>query len=157
MRKITPFLWFNDQAVEAVAFYTAIFRNSRIGSIMRYDAEGPGLPGSIMTVEFQLAGQAFMALNGGPHFTFTPAISFFVTCETQAEVDAYWDKLSEGGEKQQCGWLRDKYGVSWQIVPAVLGEMLQDQDAERAHRVTQAMLQMAKLDIETLRLAYEQG
>jgi predicted 3-demethylubiquinone-9 3-methyltransferase (glyoxalase superfamily) len=156
MSKITPFLWFNDQAEEAVAFYAAIFKDSKVGSVSRYGEGGPAPAGRVMTVEFQLAGQDFIALNGGPYFTFTPAISFFVTCATQAEVDAYWEQLSEGGEKEQCGWLKDKYGVSWQIVPAALGEMLGDPDAERARRVTQAMLQMTKLDIAALRRAYEQ-
>ncbi len=156
MQTIIPFLWLDDQAEEATAFYTAIFQNSRVGNITRYGSEGPGRPGQIMTVAFQLAGQDFMALNGGPHFSFTPAISFFVTCATQAEVDYFWDRLSEGGEQGKCGWLKDKFGVSWQIVPSALGEMMGSSDAARTRRVTQAMLRMQKLEIEGLRHAYEQ-
>jgi predicted 3-demethylubiquinone-9 3-methyltransferase (glyoxalase superfamily) len=156
MQKITPFLWFDDKAEEAVSFYTSIFKNSKIGTITRYGEEGPGSKGKVMTATFQLDGQEFMALNGGPYFTFTPAISFFVNCETQEEIDELWEKLSEGGEKEQCGWLKDKYGVSWQIVPSVLGQMLNDPDVEKSRRVTQAMLQMVKLDIEILTQAYEQ-
>ena len=135
MQKITPFLWFNDQAEEAMNFYTSIFKNSKIGSVSRYGEGGPGPQGSVMTATFQLDGQEFMALNGGPLFTFTEAISFFVNCETQAEVDELWTKLTEGGEESQCGWLKDKYGLSWQIVPTTLGEMLNEPDAEKAHRV----------------------
>jgi predicted 3-demethylubiquinone-9 3-methyltransferase (glyoxalase superfamily) len=155
MQKITPFLWFDHQAEEATAFYTAVFKDSRLGSVSRY-GEGAPLPaGTVMTVQFQIAGQDFIALNGGPYFSFTPAISFFVSCETQEEVDAYWEQLLAGGEEEQCGWLKDKYGVSWQIVPTALGEMLGDPDPEKAQRVTQAMLQMVKLDIAALRRAYE--
>jgi predicted 3-demethylubiquinone-9 3-methyltransferase (glyoxalase superfamily) len=157
MQKITPFLWFNDQAEEAMKFYTSIFRNSKVGSITRYGEEGPGPKGKVMSASFQLDGQEFMALNGGPVFTFTPAISFFVDCATQAEVDELWEKLSEGGEKGQCGWLKDKYGLSWQIVRSALGEMLQDKDAEKSRRVMNAMLQMEKIDIEGLKRAYGQG
>jgi predicted 3-demethylubiquinone-9 3-methyltransferase (glyoxalase superfamily) len=157
MQKITPFLWFNDQAEEAVNFYASIFKNSRVGSITRYGEAGPGQKGKVMSATFQLAGQEFMALNGGPEFTFSPAISFFVTCKTQEEVDEFWEKLSEGGEKQKCGWLKDKYGVSWQIVPTALGELLNDKDVQKSQRVMQAMLQMDKIDIQGLRLAYEQG
>ena len=157
MQKITPFLWFNDQAEEAMNFYTAIFKNSKIGSVSRYGEGGPGQPGSVMTATFELDGQEFMVLNGGPLFTFTEAISFFVSCETQAEVDELWEKLTEGGEESQCGWLKDKYGLSWQIVPAVLGELLNDPDAEKARRVMTAMLQMKKIDIAGLRAASEQG
>jgi len=157
MQKITPFLWFDDQAEEAADFYTSIFKNSKIGTITRFGEEGPGRPGSVMTVTFQIEGQEFTALNGGPHFDFTPAISFFVNCETQVEVDELWDKLSEGGEPEQCGWLKDRYGVSWQIVPGILLEMLQDEDAEKSRRVTSAMLQMVKIDIEKLKLAYDNG
>ena len=134
MQKITPFLWFNDQAEEAMNFYTAIFKNSRIGSVSRYGEGGPGQPGSVMTATFELDGQEFMALNGGPLFTFTEAISFFVNCETQAEVDELWEKLTEGGEESQCGWLKDRFGLSWQIVPSVLGELLNDPDAEKARQ-----------------------
>ena len=157
MPKITPFLWFNDQAEEAMNFYTAIFKNSKIGSVSRYGEGGPGQPGSVMTATFELDGQEFMVLNGGPLFTFTEAISFFVNCETQAEVDELWEKLTEGGEEGQCGWLKDKYGLSWQIVPSALGELLSDPDAEKARRVMNAMLQMKKIDIAGLRLASEQG
>jgi predicted 3-demethylubiquinone-9 3-methyltransferase (glyoxalase superfamily) len=160
MQKITPFLWFDKQAEEAASFYVSVFKNSKIQSITRYDeevAKVSGQPeGSVMTVAFQLDGQEFIALNGGPQFKFTEAISIMVNCETQEEVDELWEKLSADGEDGQCGWLKDKYGLSWQIVPTVLGEMLQDKDAEKAKRVTQAMLQMNKLDIETLRRAYEE-
>ncbi|HEY3345881.1 MAG TPA: VOC family protein [Anaerolineaceae bacterium] len=157
MQKITPFLWFNDQAEEAMHFYTSIFKNSRIGSISRYGDDVPGPQGKVMSGAFQLEGQEFMALNGGPGFPFTQAISFFVSCETQAEVDELWEKLSAGGEKSRCGWLRDRFGVSWQIIPTALGELLQDQDAEKAGRVMQAMLQMDKIDIARLRRAYAGG
>jgi len=154
---ITPFLWFNDQAEEAVKFYTSIFKNSKVGSISRYGPEGPGPNGSVMSVTFSLNGQDFMALNGGPIYTFNPAISFYVNCETQEEVDELWEKLSEGGEEVQCGWLTDKFGLSWQIVPSILNKLLQDKDARKAQSVTRAMLQMKKLDIEALKLAYKQG
>jgi predicted 3-demethylubiquinone-9 3-methyltransferase (glyoxalase superfamily) len=157
MQKITPFLWFDHQAEEAANLYVSIFKNSRIDSIARYGAEGPGPEGSVMTVAFQLEGQDFVALNGGPVFQFTPAISFYVACESQQEVDELWEKLSAGGEEDQCGWLRDRYGVSWQIVPTVLVELLQDPDPEKARRVMNAMLQMRKIVISDLRLAYEQG
>lgn len=156
MPKITPFLWFDGKAEEATNFYTSIFKNSKIVSLMRYGEAGPGPKGTVMSATFQLDGQAFMALNGGPMFTFSPAISFFVNCETQQEVDELWEKLSEGGEKQRCGWLKDKYGVSWQIIPAVLGQMLQDKDAGRSKRVMTAMLQMDKIDIAGLKQAYEE-
>src|SRR5208337_26828 len=144
MQKITTFLWFDDEAEEAVNFYVSIFKNSKIGTITRYGVEGAkvsGRPkGTVMVVAFQLDGQEFMALNGGPHFNFSEAISFSVSCETQEEVDELWEKLSEGGEEGRCGWLKDKYGLSWQIVPTVLGEMLQDKDAEKSERVMNAML-----------------
>ena len=160
MQKITPFLWFDNQAEEAVNFYTSIFKNSKIKSVTRYGeagAEASGRPkGTVMTVTFELEGQEFIALNGGPHFKFTEAISFVVNCETQGEVDELWEKLSEGGEKGQCGWLKDKYGVSWQIVPTVLGEMLQDKDPKKSEKVMKALLQMGKIDIKTLKQAYEQ-
>src|SRR3989454_10936403 len=155
MQKITPFLWFDGKAEEAMNFYTSIFKNSKVVSIMRYGEAGPGPKGSVMSTTFQLNGQEFIALNGGPQFTFSPAISFFVKCQTQDEVDELWEKLSEGGEKQRCGWLRDKFGVSWQIVPTVLGEMLQDKDPEKSKRVMNAMLQMNKIDIKSLKQAYE--
>jgi predicted 3-demethylubiquinone-9 3-methyltransferase (glyoxalase superfamily) len=155
MQKITPFLWFDGKAEEAANFYVSVFKNSKIVSIMRYGEAGPGPKGSVMSATFQLDGQEFIALNGGPMFTFSPAISFFVHCESQEEVDKLWEKLSEGGEKQRCGWLKDKYGVSWQIIPTVLGQMLQDKDGEKSKRVMNAMLQTDKLDIKTLKQAYE--
>jgi len=155
MQKITPFLWFNDKAEEAIKFYTSIFKKSKIGKITRYGEEGPGPKGTVMTAAFKLEGQDFVALNGGPVFTFSPAISFVVNCETQKEVDYFWEKLSKGGEIQQCGWLKDKYGVSWQIVPTVLVKMLQDKDAEKSRRVMKAMLQMIKIDIKGLKQAYQ--
>jgi len=159
MQKITPCLWFDDQAEKAVKFYASIFKNSKIKSITRYSedaAKVSGRPkGSVLTVAFQLAGQEFLALNGGPIFKFTEAVSFIVNCETQAEVDRLWEKLSEGGEKGQCGWLKDKYGLSWQIVPTILSKMLQDKDARKSERVMSALLQMKKLDIKTLKQAYD--
>jgi predicted 3-demethylubiquinone-9 3-methyltransferase (glyoxalase superfamily) len=155
MQKITPFLWFDGKAEEAANFYVSVFKNSKIVSIMRYGEAGPGPKGSVMSATFQLDGQDFMALNGGPMFAFSPAISFFVNCQSQEEVDKLWEKLSEGGEKQRCGWLKDKYGVSWQIIPTVLGQLLQDKDREKSKRVMNAMLQMDKLDITTLKQAYE--
>ena len=156
MQKITPFLWFDGKAEEAMRFYVSIFKNSKVGSITRYGDAGPGPKGTVMVVTFQLDGQEFIALNGGPQFTFSPAISLVVNCETQGEVDALWEKLSEGGEKLQCGWLKDKYGLSWQIVPTVLGKMMQDKDAEKSQRVMKAMLQMNKIDIARLKQAYVQ-
>ena len=155
MQKITPFLWFDGQAEEAMHFYTSVFKNSRVGSIQRYGDAGPGPKGSVMSCTFELEGMEFVALNGGPHFTFTPAISFFVNCETQQEVDELWEKLSEGGEKNSCGWLKDKYGVSWQIIPTTLGKLLQDPDPVKSTRVMKAMLTMHKIDIEALKRAYE--
>jgi len=157
MQKITPFLWFDGKAEEAMNFYISIFRNSKIGSVTRYGEAGPGPKGTVMTATFQLDGQEFIALNGGPHFKFTEAISFLVNCETQEEVDELWVKLSEGGEKGRCGWLKDKYGLSWQIVPTVLGEILKDKDPEKSKRVMEAMLQMDKIDIKSLKQAYGQG
>lgn len=154
MQKIIPFLWFDGKAEEAANFYTSIFKNSKIVTIMHYGKAGPGPKGTVMSVTFHLDGQEFIALNGGPQFTFTPAISFFVNCQTQEEVDDLWEKLSKGGEKQGPGWIKDKYGVSWQIVPTVLSELLNDPDPEKSQRVTEAMLQMNKLDIEKLKHAY---
>lgn len=154
MQKITPFLWFDDQAEEAANFYVSIFKNSKILSVSRYGEVGPGENGKVMTVSFELDGQEFTALNGGPIFKFTEATSFYVHCETQQEVDEFWDKLSADGEPGQCGWLKDKYGLSWQIVPNVLGELLGDADREKAARVTQAMLKMHKLEIAVLLQAY---
>jgi predicted 3-demethylubiquinone-9 3-methyltransferase (glyoxalase superfamily) len=155
MQKITPFLWFDGRAEEAMTFYTSVFKNSKVVSISRYGDAGPAPKGTVMTTTFELDGQRFIALNGGPLFTFSPAISFFVSCETQAEVDELWDRLVEGGEPQRCGWLKDKFGVSWQIIPTALGAMLQDKDPEKSRRVMQAMLQMIKLDINGLRQAYD--
>lgn len=154
-QKITPFLWFDNQAEEAANFYVSIFNNSRIGHVTRYGEGSPGSKGTAMSVTFELDGQKFYALNGGPHYTFTPAISLFVNCETQREVDELWEKLSAGGEESRCGWLKDKYGLSWQIIPSALGEMLQDKDAVKAKRVMDAMLQMSKIDISRLQQAYD--
>ncbi len=153
MQKITPFLWYDGNAEEAAKFYISIFKNSKMGKISRCGDAGPGPKGSVMSVTFQIEGQEFFALNGGPHFKFTPAISFFVNCETQQEVDDLWEKLSAGGRTDRCGWLQDKFGVSWQIIPAVLGQLLGDKDPQRANRATQAMLQMTKIDIEKLQQA----
>jgi len=158
MQKIMPFLWFDDQAEEAANFYVSIFKKSKIGNVTRYgeaDSEVSGRPkGSVMTVTFQLDGQEFIALNGGPVFKFTEAISFLVNCETQEEVDELWEKLSEGGNEIECGWLKDKYGVTWQIVPTVLNELLNDPDPEKSQRVMKALLKMKKIDIEALKQAY---
>jgi predicted 3-demethylubiquinone-9 3-methyltransferase (glyoxalase superfamily) len=162
MQRITPCLWFDDRAEEAAKFYTSIFKNSKIGDVTRYGKEGYEIhgreAGTVMTIDFEIEGQKFVGLNGGPIFKFNEAISFQVHCETQKEVDYYWEKLSEGGDEkaQQCGWLKDKYGVSWQIVPAVLGRMLQDKDAKKSQRVMKALLQMHKLDIKILKQAYEE-
>jgi predicted 3-demethylubiquinone-9 3-methyltransferase (glyoxalase superfamily) len=155
MRKITPFLWFDGKAAEAAAFYTSIFENSKIVGETLYGDAGPGPKGSVMSVTFELDGQEFVALNGGPRFTFTPALSLFVTCESQEEVDRFWERFSEGGESQGCGWITDKYGLSWQIVPSVLRELLRDEDAAKSARVMQAMLEMTKLDIAALKRAKE--
>ena len=157
MQKITPFLWFDHQAEEAANLYISLFQDSKITSISRYGAAGPGPQGSVFTVNFVLEGQEFIALNGGPTFKFNESISFFVDCPTQAEVDRLWDKLTEGGEEVQCGWLKDKYGLTWQIVPSGLNELLNGQDAEGSRRAMQAMLQMKKLDLAKMRQAYEQG
>ncbi|WNM60124.1 VOC family protein [Candidatus Nitrospira allomarina] len=160
MQKISPCLWFDNQAEEAVNFYVSIFKNTKIGNITHYGEEGAkvsGRPkGSVMTVTFQLDGQEFMALNGGPHFRFTEAVSFIIHCASQEEVDELWEKLSDGGEKGQCGWLKDKYGLSWQIVPTVLSEMMQSHDHKKTNRVMSTLLQMKKLDIKRLQEAYEQ-
>jgi predicted 3-demethylubiquinone-9 3-methyltransferase (glyoxalase superfamily) len=157
MQKINPFLWFDNQAEEAARFYTSIFKQSKIKGVTRYGNDGFGVPGTVMTVDFQILGQDFMALNGGPQFSFTPAISFLVSCETQEEVDELWEKFTADGAEEQCGWLKDRFGVSWQIVPTVLGEMLQDKNPEKAKRVLTAMLQMRKLDIAALKRAYAGG
>lgn len=150
MQKITPYLWFENQAEEAMNYYVSIFKNSKVLSVNRAGAEGP-----VISVTFQLDGQEFFALNGGPQFKFTEAVSFFVNCETQREVDELWEKLSEGGEEGRCGWLKDKYGLSWQIIPSILGKLMQDKDPEKAQRVVKAMLQMNKIDIKALQQAYE--
>jgi len=155
MQKITPFLWFDRQAEEAANYYVSIFKNSEITAISRYGDAGPGPKGSVMVVSFELDGQQFCALNGGPVFSFTPAISFFVNCETQAEVDDLWEKLSAGGRKDRCGWLTDKYGVSWQIIPQVLMKLIDDPDPAKSQRVVKAMLQMDKIDIQHLQQAAE--
>ena len=157
MQKITPYLWFDTQAEEAVNFYISLFKNSKVLNIARYGEAGPRPAGSIMTISFQLDGQEFVALNGGPEFKFTEAISFCVDCATQEEVDRLWAKLTEGGEEVQCGWLKDKYGLSWQIIPAGLGEMLSSPDAQRASRAMQAMLAMKKIDLAKIKQAYDQG
>ena len=157
MKEITPFLWFDDNAEEAMNFYTSIFPDSMVLDVTRYGEAGPGTPGTMMSGTFRLRGQEFMALNGGPEFTFTEAISFFVGCETQDEVDELWEKLSEGGEEQQCGWIKDRYGLSWQIVPTRLGELLSDPDPARSQRVMAAMLKMGKIDVVGLQRAYDQA
>ena len=159
MQKITPFLWFDHQAEEAAKFYTSVFENSKVGKIIRYDeaaAKAASRPvGSVLTIEFELEGQKFTALNGGPVFKFNESISFVVNCDTQEEVDYFWAKLSaDGGQESECGWLKDKFGVSWQVVPTVLIEMLQDEDSEKSERVMKAMLQMQKIDIKKLNAAY---
>jgi predicted 3-demethylubiquinone-9 3-methyltransferase (glyoxalase superfamily) len=153
MQKITPFLWFNNQAEEAANFYVSIFKNAKINHIARYGDAGPGPKGSVMVVSFQLEGQQFTALNGGPQFKFTEAVSFVVDCKSQEEVDHFWGKLSAGGETQQCGWLKDKYGLSWQIIPAVLMQLVSDPDPEKSNRVMRAMMQMTKIDIAKLQQA----
>ena len=155
MQKITTFLTYNNQAEEAAALYTSIFKNSKILTVSKYGDGGPGPKGSVMAVTFELEGQEFFALNGGPQYSFTPAISFFVSCQTQDEVDTYWDKLLEGGLANRCGWLTDKFGLTWQIVPAVLTKMLQDKDAAKSNRVMKAMMGMVKLDIAGLQRAYD--
>jgi predicted 3-demethylubiquinone-9 3-methyltransferase (glyoxalase superfamily) len=153
MQKITPYLWFDHEAEEAASFYVSLFKNSKILNVTRYGDAGPGQPGSVVTVSFELDGEEFVALNGGPQFSFTEAVSFQISCDGQEEVDHFWDALSEGGEESQCGWLKDRYGLSWQVVPSVLFELLGDPDPQRASRATQAMLGMRKLDIEALRNA----
>jgi predicted 3-demethylubiquinone-9 3-methyltransferase (glyoxalase superfamily) len=155
MQKITPFLWFDNNAEEAMHFYVSIFKNSKIGTVNRYGDAGPGPKGTVMLATFELEGQQFMALNGGPHYKLSPAISLYVDCKTQEEVDELWAKLTaDGGKEDRCGWLTDKFGLSWQIIPSLLGEMLSDKDREKSQRVMKAMLQMAKIDIEALKQAY---
>ena len=155
MQNINPFLWFDNRAEEAANFYTSVFPSSKILRVTRYGEAGPGEAGSVMTVDFELNGQEFVALNGGPEFKFTEAVSFLVNCEGQEEVDDFWEKLSEGGEKGPCGWLKDKYGLSWQVVPTLLEELIRDPDPEKSQRVMKAMMQMGKIEIEPLKQAYE--
>ena len=157
MQKITPFLWFNDQAEEAMNFYTSIFRNSKAGEIRRYAEGGPAPRGTVMSASFQIEGQELIAFNGGPHFSFTPAISLFVDCKTQEEVDELWGKLSEGGQPQPCGWVTDKFGLSWQIIPSALGEMLQDKNGAKSKAAMQAMMKMHKIDVQRLQHAFEEA
>ena len=157
MQKITPFLWFDGNAEDAMNFYLSVFKKSKVVSVRRYGKAGPGREGSVMTGTFQIEGQEFFVLNGGPQYKFTPAISLFVNCETQKEVDELWEKLSAGGRKDRCGWLQDKYGLSWQIIPSDLGKLLGDKDPKKANRVMQAMLQMDKIDIKKLKQAYDKA
>jgi predicted 3-demethylubiquinone-9 3-methyltransferase (glyoxalase superfamily) len=154
IQKITPFLWFNNQAEDAANFYVSIFKDSEVKKIIHYGEAGPAPPGSVMTVAFKIEGQKFTALNGGPDIVFNQSISFVVNCESQEEVDYYWEKLTDGGEEQVCGWLKDRFGVSWQVVPIIMIEMMDDPDPEKAKRVTEAMLKIVKIDIETLKKAY---
>jgi predicted 3-demethylubiquinone-9 3-methyltransferase (glyoxalase superfamily) len=154
VQNIVPFLWFNDQAEEAMNYYVSIFKNSKILNVTRYGENEPGPKGTVKSASFQLDGQEFNALNGGPLYTFSPAISFMVNCQTQEDVDHYWEKLSEGGEQQPCGWLKDKFGLSWQVIPIILGQLLGDQNPVKAQRVMQAILKMGKIDIATLKQAY---
>jgi predicted 3-demethylubiquinone-9 3-methyltransferase (glyoxalase superfamily) len=156
MQKLTTCLWFDGKAEQAAKFYVSVFKNSKLGTVSRYGDAGPGPAGGVMVANFELEGREFMALNGGPHFQFSPAISLVVNCKTQQEVDEMWDKLSAGGQTQQCGWLTDKFGLSWQIVPTVLGELMSDPDPVKSRHVMQAMLQMTKLDIKRLQQAYAQ-
>lgn len=155
MQKITPFLWFNDNAEEAVNFYTSIFPDAKVTSLSRCGEEGPGPAGSVLVASFELQGQEFLALNGGPVYTFNPSVSFQIHCETQEEVDHYWNRLLEGGEEVQCGWLTDKFGLSWQVTPTILGELLGDPDPAKSGRVMVAMMKMVKLDIAELQAAYD--
>lgn len=155
MQRITTYLWFDNQAEEAAEFYSSIFENSKINNVQRYGDAGPGPAGTAMTVSFELDGQEFIALNGGPHFSFTEAISLYIECADQDEVDFYWSRLTDGGEPSQCGWLKDRYGLSWQVIPRELPELLGDPDPEKANRATQAMLSMTKIDLEVLRKAHQ--
>ena len=154
MKRITPFLWFDNNAEEAMQFYTSIFKNSKVGSVSRFGDAGPGPTGAVMTAAFELDGQEFIALNGGPQFKFTEATSFVINCTSQEEVDYYWQRLTAGGRESQCGWLKDKFGLSWQVVPTILSQLLQDKDREKAGRVLNAMLQMSKIDIAALQRAH---
>jgi len=155
MQKITPFLWFDNNAEEAMNYYVSIFKNSKVLNVTHYGDAGPGPKGTVMTAEFELDGQKFVGLNGGPQFKFTWAISFVVNCETQEEVDYFWEKLSEGGEESRCGWVKDKFGLWWQVTPRILGELVGDKDPEKSKRVMEAMMQMGKIEIEPLKRAYE--
>jgi predicted 3-demethylubiquinone-9 3-methyltransferase (glyoxalase superfamily) len=155
MQKIRPFLWFDDKAEEAATFYVSLFKNAKMMDVTRNEKDGIGPAGTVRSAAFQIDGQEYIAFNGGPHFTFTPAISLFITCETQQEVDELWEKLSEGGEKSRCGWLKDKYGLSWQVIPSKLTELLDDEDDEKSGRVMEAMLKMDKIDIAALQRAYD--
>lgn len=155
MQKITPFLWFDNNAEEAIALYTSLFKNARIKDIVRYGPMGPGPEGSVMTASFEIEGQEFAVINGGPMYKFTEAVSFVIHCDTQEEVDHFWSKLSEGGQEQMCGWLKDRFGLSWQIVPRVMLQMFKDKDARRSQRVMGAMMKMRKIDIPTLQAAYD--
>lgn len=157
MKSITPFLWFDSQAEEAMEFYTSLFPDSKVLNVTRYGDAGPGVPGGVMTATFELMGQEFMVLNGGPHYSFTPAISLFVSCESQEEVDTLWDALLEGGRADQCGWLQDRYGLSWQIIPTALMELMGDPDPEKSQRVMEAMLKMQKIEVTLLQAAYDGG
>ena len=157
MQKITPFLWFNNNAEEAVNFYAGLFKDAVIETITRYGEAGPGPAGSVMTIKFQLHGQEFLALNGGPHFSFTPAISFVISCETQEEIDRLWDAFTDGGETMNCGWVKDRFGLCWQVVPSIIGKLMSDKDPARVKRVMGAMMQMIKLDIAGLQRAYDGG
>ena len=154
MQKITPFLWFDNNAEEAMNFYVSVFRNAKVLTVSRYGEAGPGPAGTVMTAEFELDGQEFVALNGGPRFKFTEAISFVVNCDTQEEVDYFWEKLSEGGQKSRCGWLKDQFGLWWQVVPVILAELMSDPDPEKSKRVMQSMLKMDKIEIEPLKRAH---
>jgi predicted 3-demethylubiquinone-9 3-methyltransferase (glyoxalase superfamily) len=155
MQKITPFLWFDSNAEEAATFYVSIFKDSRVTSVQRHGDAGPGAKGSVMSLEFQLEGQQFIALNGGPQFKFTPAISLFISCEAQEEVDALWERLLVGGAPQRCGWLQDRFGLSWQIIPAALGRLMADPDPVKSARVMQAMMKMVKIDVSELKRAHQ--
>jgi predicted 3-demethylubiquinone-9 3-methyltransferase (glyoxalase superfamily) len=157
MQSITPFLWFNDNAEEAANFYLSVFKDGKISKVARYGEAGPGPAGSVMTIEFELRGQRFLGLNGGPHFKFTEAVSFVVSCETQQEIDDYWEKLSAGGSKSQCGWLKDRFGLSWQVVPSVLGDLATAKDAKKSQSMMKAMMTMTKLDIAQLKKAFAEG
>jgi predicted 3-demethylubiquinone-9 3-methyltransferase (glyoxalase superfamily) len=157
MQTITPFLWFNDNAEEAAHFYLSVFKDGKIHNVARYGEAGPGPAGSVMTIVFELRGQRFLGLNGGPHFKFTEAVSFVVSCETQQEIDDYWEKLSAGGSKGQCGWLKDKFGLSWQVVPSIIGDLASAKDAKKSQSMMKAMMTMTKLDIAQLKKAYAEG